>query len=67
MTSTKWGGQQIYKMMLMSFVKWSLDVVERDGVGDVEAEEEDVGVVEGQRAHRVVGRRAWKREKERMR
>ena len=51
-------GQQIYKMTLMSFVKWSLDVVERDGVGDVEAEEEDVCVVEGQRAHRVVGRRA---------
>ena len=37
-----------------------LDVVERDGVGDVEAEEEDVGVVEGQRAHRVVGRRPCK-------
>ena len=35
-----------------------LDVVERDGVGDVEAEEEDVGVVEGERADRVVGGRS---------
>ena len=39
-----------------------LHVVERDGVGDVEAEQEDVGVVVGEGAHRVVGGRAWKKE-----
>ena len=45
-------GRHIYEL--------SLDVVKGDGVGDVEAEEEDIGVVEGQRAHGVVGRRACK-------
>ncbi len=34
-----------------------LDVVQRDGVGDLVAEEEDVGVVVGQGANRVVGGR----------
>ncbi len=31
-----------------------LDVVQRDGVGDLVAEEEDTGLVVGQRAHGVV-------------